>query len=103
MVIIIQILLSFFFSSTAIVGTATWYDTSRHPLVHREYSTAAYCDWKYKNKKFIVTNLENNKSDTVVITDRHSNGPRHIDLSKSSFKKIAQPAQGRIRVKIQML
>jgi rare lipoprotein A (peptidoglycan hydrolase) len=92
-----------FFSFTTTTGIATWYDTSKHPKVHREYSTAAYCDWKYRNKKFIVTNIENNKSDTVVITDKHSNGPHHIDLSKASFSKIAKLSQGKIRVKIRML
>jgi rare lipoprotein A (peptidoglycan hydrolase) len=79
---------------------ATWYDTSRHPRVHRHYSTAAYCDWKHLNKKFVVTNIQNGKSDTVVITDRHPNGPNHIDLSKSSFGKLANHAQGKIIVKI---
>lgn len=103
MILFIQIFLSIFFSFTTTTGTATWYDTSKHPMVHREYSTAAYYDWKYRNKKFIVTNIENNKSDTVVITDKHNNGPHHIDLSKSSFGKIANHSQGRIRVKIRIL
>jgi len=105
MILLIHFLFSLFLTSSSTTTTciATWYDTSKHPKVHREYSTAAYCDWKYRNKKFIVTNVETNKSDTVVITDKHNNGPKHIDLSKTSFGKIARHSQGRIIVKIRML
>jgi flagellar biosynthesis protein FliP len=101
MVLLNILLLSYYVITTPI--TATWYDTSKHPKVHREYSTAAYCDWKYKNKKFIVTNVINGKSDTVVITDKHNNGPTHIDLSKESFGKIAKHSQGKIKVRIKLI
>jgi rare lipoprotein A (peptidoglycan hydrolase) len=103
MILLTHLILSLFLTSTPtnhISGVATWYDTSRHPKVHRHYSTAAYCDWRHLNKKFVVTNIKNGKSDTVVITDKHPNGPNHIDLSKSSFGKLANHAQGKIIVKI---
>jgi hypothetical protein len=103
MILFAQFVVSIFLSLNPINKpscTATWYDTKHHPKVHRHYSTAAYCDWKYRNKKFIVTNIQNGKSDTVVITDKHGKGPNHIDLSKSSFGKIANHSQGKIKVKI---
>lgn len=106
MTLFTQLLVSTFLLFTSIDNNhcvATWYDTKPHPRVHRSYSTAAYCDWKHLNKKFVVTNIDNGKSDTVVITDKHPNGPRHIDLSKEAFGKIANHAQGKIRVKIKPL
>jgi rare lipoprotein A len=57
--------------------------------------------------KVKVTNLENNKSVTVIILDRGPNKrfrPRRIiDLSKSAFSKIASPRQGTIKVKVEVL
>lgn len=51
-----------------------------------------------------VTNLHNGKSVVVRINDR---GPyvkgRIIDLSRSAFQTIANPSQGVIRVKIQVI
>ena len=78
--------------------TATWYDTTPHPKVHREYSTAAFNLYD-KGTKLLVTNSLNGKTDTVVITDRmHNKTPNRIDLSKKSFGKIANHKQGRIKV-----
>ena len=52
----------------------------------------------------VVTNLANNKSVMVRINDR---GPyvrgRIIDLSKSMFKKIADPKVGVIDVSVEVL
>ncbi len=82
------------------VHTATWYDTTGHPKVHREYSTAAY-NYLPLRSKAIVVNLSNNKSDTVEITDRMGNKSQNrIDLSKKSFGKLANHQVGRIRVKV---
>ena len=82
------------------VHTATWYDTTGHPRVHREYSTAAY-NYLPLHSKVIVVNLSNNKSDTVEITDRMGNKSQNrIDLSKKSFGKLANHQVGRIRVKV---
>ena len=80
--------------------TATWYDTTGHPKVHREYSTAAY-NYLPLHTKVIVINLSNNKSDTVEITDRMGNKSQNrIDLSKKSFGKLDNHKVGRIKVKI---
>ena len=79
--------------------TATWYDTTSHPIVHRRHSTAAISKNLIKkldikiannNKKgtlLLVTNLSNSKTDTVEATDKCAAGPNHIDLSKKAFKK----------------
>lgn len=77
--------------------TATWYDTTYHPKVRRDCSTAAFNHYE-KGTKVLVTNLSNNKSDTVVITDRNGCGYNHIDLCKQSFQKIANHKLGKIKV-----
>jgi hypothetical protein len=100
--------------------TATYYNTIKYPIVHRPHSTAAVSKDLIQNfqiqkgekekgviKKqgsfLIVTNLSNNKSDTVEVTDRCVAGPSHIDLSKTSFSKIANLTQGKIKVSIKKI
>ena len=97
--------------------TATWYDTTPHPIVNREHSTAAISKNlieslgikignKSKNKQgtlLVVTNLSNNKTDTVEATDKCAAGPNHIDLSKKAFGKLANHKQGKIKVTIKKL
>ena len=97
--------------------TATWYDTTPHPIVRREHSTAAISrnlieslgikiGNKNNNQKgtlLVVTNLSNNKTDTVEATDKCAAGPNHIDLSKKAFGKIANTKQGKIKVTIKKL
>lgn len=104
---------------------ATWYKTANYPIVHREHSTAAISTYfikklnlkvgvKYFDKKqgktvithgskLIVTNLNNNKKDTVEVTDRCGAGPQHIDLCLRSFVKISKKSVGRIPVTIKKL
>lgn len=51
-----------------------------------------------------VTNTQNNKSVVVKVNDRGSfGGGRIIDLSKSAFSSIANPAVGVIPVEIEVL
>jgi len=85
-----------------ITCTATWYDTNGHPKVHREHSTAAFNLYP-KGTFLVVTNLSNNKIDTVEVTDRHGENKNHIDLSKDSFKKIANLREGRIKVSVKKI
>ena len=68
---------------------ATYYDTQKHKKVHRPYPTAAFNHYK-RNTKLLVTNLNNNISDTVVITDKHSMGYNHIDLSIMAFDRLTK-------------
>jgi rare lipoprotein A (peptidoglycan hydrolase) len=82
------------------VHTATWYDTSGHPKVHREHSTAAYNNLPL-HTKLVVTNLSNNKTDTVEVTDRMGNkSANRIDLCKKSFGKLSNHKVGVIKVTI---
>ena len=100
--------------------TATHYNTAKHPIVYRHHSTAAVSRnlaeslkleigkkekgiIKQKGSFLVVTNVSNNKSDTVEVTDRCAAGPNHIDLSKTSFVKIANLKQGRIKVFIKKI
>jgi rare lipoprotein A len=88
---------------TSKIHTATWYDTTGHPKVYREHSTAAYNHLPL-HTKLIVTNIYNKKSDTVEITDRMGmKSPNRIDLSKQSFGKLANHRQGVIKVSIKVL
>ena len=95
-------LLLSFSSDLSVVYTATWYDTSNHPRIRREHSTAAFNEYP-RGTMLLVTNTANGKSDTVEVTDRHNAGVNHIDLSKTSFSKIANLKQGRIKVSIQKI
>lgn len=94
---------------------ATWYDTKYHPKVHRNHSTAAISTNliesfditvgkkdKIKGSLIKVTNISNKKTDTVEITDK-CGGINHIDLSLTSFEKIAKKSVGRIEVKIRKI
>ncbi|MBB1306642.1 septal ring lytic transglycosylase RlpA family protein [Pseudoalteromonas sp. SR43-5] len=69
----------------------------------QQAATAAHLEFDF-GTKVVVTNLANNKSVTVRINDR---GPyvrgRIIDLSKSMFKKIADPKVGVIDVSVTVL
>ncbi|MCF7906402.1 septal ring lytic transglycosylase RlpA family protein [Patescibacteria group bacterium] len=51
-----------------------------------------------------VTNLENNKEIIVKINDTGGfSGKTVIDLSKGAFSELANPSQGRINVKVEIL
>ncbi len=69
---------------------ATYYDTKGHPIVHRSFPTAAYYHWKYLNMKLVITNTKNNVVDTVVVTDRHGMGTKHVDLSHLAFDRLTK-------------
>lgn len=71
-------------------GRATYYDTSKHKKVHRDVPTAAYCDKQFKGMELLVTYLNNNQTDTVLITDVHAMGPNHIDLSHLAFDRLTK-------------
>lgn len=53
--------------------------------------------------KLKITNLENNKSVIVKVTDRGGFGGHTIDLTYHAFKKIASHRDGRVKVKVQIL
>ena len=40
--------------------------------------------------KLVITNVKNNVIDTVVVTDRHGMGTKHVDLSHLAFDRLAK-------------
>lgn len=58
------------------------------------------------NTKLRVTNLKNNKSVIVTVTDRgafSAKHPNNLDLSICAFKQIASTKAGRVSVRIEVL
>ena len=53
--------------------------------------------------KLKITNLDNNKSVVVTVTDRGRFGNSLIDLTYGAFKKIEDHKKGRIKVKVQII
>lgn len=96
------LLFGFTYTNKAPIYNATWYDTAPHSKIRRNHSTAAFNEYP-RGTFLLVTNVLNGKSDTVEVTDRHNAPGKHIDLSKSSFTKIANLKEGRIRVYIKKL
>lgn len=94
-----------FTSSDNIQCVATWYDmhgslTASGTRMHRDSLTAAY-NLVPLHTKLKVTNLVNNKTCIVTVTDRMGNKtPNRIDLSYKAFGEIANHNQGRITVNI---
>ena len=80
---------------------ATWYKTDG-TRVHRDYPTAAY-NHVPKGTKLLVTNLVNQKTCIVEVTDRNGMGRYHIDLSHMAFGSLANHSIGTIKVLVKIL
>ena len=84
---------------------ATWYDrhganTASGVKMHRDSLTAAYNSVPL-HTKLKITNLMNNKSCIITVTDRMGNKtPNRIDLSYKAFGEIANHSQGKIKVSV---
>jgi len=91
-------------------GTASWYSRSDRGVKKRTASGAVFDHSKKTcaawglpfGTRVRVTNLENGRSVICTVNDR---GPskklkRLVDLTKSSFKEIANPRHGLIRVSV---
>jgi len=99
-------------SIAASCGIASWYGggeklnkhTANGEVFNPEHLTCA--SWNYPFDTFLrVTNIANGKSVIVKVNDR---GPakrlgRAIDLSRASFRKIADIRQGVIPVRIEKI
>ena len=53
--------------------------------------------------KLKITNLKNNKSVIITVTDRGNFSHRNVDLSTRAFREISRLNKGRIRVKIEKI
>ena len=93
-----------------ITGKATWYGKKFHgkktasgEKFDMYAMSAAHRTIKF-GKKLVVTNIKNGKSVEVYVNDR---GPFIknvvIDLSYAAFKEIANPNEGFIQVKIEVI
>lgn len=88
------------------VHSATWYNahgrlTASGERFHRDSLTAAYNNAKF-GTYIKVTNIENNESIIVKVTDRMGNkSSNRIDLSLSAFDSISSPSKGRLNVKLE--
>lgn len=101
--------------STAYADVASWYGGSFHgkkaadgSVYNQNGLTAAAAPHIKMGSVLKVTNLNNNKSVIVKVTDRGAfykakYGYRTLDLSKGAFSKIAPLRQGVAKVKIQKL
>jgi rare lipoprotein A (peptidoglycan hydrolase) len=85
---------------------ATWYKTEgtrvhkEHPEIH---GTAAY-NFVPRGTRLLITNIDNNKSCVVEVTDRMGQQKKnYIDLSYKAFGTIANHAYGKIKVLVKIL
>ena len=90
------------------VVVATWYNshgekTASGVRMHRDSLTAAY-NYVPFGTRLEVTNIQNGKACTVVVTDRMGKaGPGRIDLSYAAFDSIGDLRKGRMNVSIKNL
>lgn len=91
--------------------TASWYGANHHGKkmangkIYNMYNLTCAAPPKYKlGSKIKVTNIENNKSVIVTVTDRGGFYKKHeFDLSMKAFEKIAPLKQGIVKMKFQVL
>ena len=88
------------------IHSATWYNLHNHYTAsgerfHKDSLTAAYNYAKF-GTYLKVTNLSNNESIIVKVTDRMGNkSANRIDLSLCAFDSISPPSVGRLKVKLE--
>lgn len=103
-----------FFSPTVLFAqqkTATWYGENHHGKkmangkIYNMYKLTCAAPPKYKlGTKVKVTNIKNNKSVIVIVTDRGAFYKRHeFDLSKKAFETIAPLKQGIVKIKFEVI
>jgi rare lipoprotein A (peptidoglycan hydrolase) len=97
-------------SEPVFYGTASWYSRSDRGIKKRtasgaifDHSKRACAAWGFPlGTRLRVTNLRNGRSVICVVNDR---GPakklkRLVDLTKATFRDIADPRQGLVRVSV---
>lgn len=110
LVISIIILVLFYGITHAEEGIASFYGNGEKLNKHTangevfDSSTMTCATYNYEFGTILkVTNLENKKSVIVIVNDRGPNKRlgRVIDLTRDSFKRIANLREGLIRVKVE--
>jgi rare lipoprotein A len=92
----------------SVTHIATWYNlhgnrTASGERFHRDSLTAAY-NYVKLGTYLKVTNINNEESIIVKVTDRMGNKtPNRIDLSISAFDSIASLSSGKARVIIEII
>lgn len=90
------------------IHSATWYNlngnyTASGEKFYRDSLTAAY-NYADFGTYLKVTNIDNNESVIVKVTDRMGNKSANIiDLSLSAFDSISSPSTGKIKVKLEKI
>lgn len=90
------------------IHSATWYNahgrnTASGERFHKDSLTAAYNFDKF-GTLIKVTNIENEKSVIVKVTDRMGNkSSNKIDLSIAAFDSIANLSSGRLKVRLEKI
>ena len=90
----------------SVTHIATWYNlhgnrTASGERFHRDSLTAAY-NYVKLGTYLKVTNINNEESIIVKVTDRMGNKtPNRIDLSLCAFDSISKPSSGRLKVKLE--
>jgi rare lipoprotein A len=88
------------------IHSATWYNLHNHYTAsgekfHKDSLTAAYNHAEF-GTYLKVTNISNNESIIVKVTDRMGNkSANRIDLSLCAFDSISPPSAGRLKVKLE--
>lgn len=104
-------LLFLFTINTCYAATASWYGNQFHGKktasgkVFNQYAMTTASNSHKMGTKLLVTNIANNKSVIVEVTDTggFTKYGRTLDLSKGAFMKIADIKQGVIQVRIKQL
>ena len=106
------IIMLFTLSFSQQVGKASWYGNSTHhgkktasgDIFDQNALTGASNIFPLRTK-LRLTNVKNNKSVEIIITDRggFSKYGRLLDLSKGAFSKIANVKQGLVTVMIEVI
>ena len=92
----------------SVTHIATWYNlhgnrTASGERFHKDSLTAAY-NYVKLGTYLKVTNINNEESVIVKVTDRMGNKtPNRIDLSISAFDSIANLSSGKVKVMIEII
>lgn len=111
-----KILILFLFSPIVLFSqtkykTASWYGGHHHGKkmangkIYNMHKLTCAASPKYKlGTKIKVTNIENNKTVIVTVTDRGAFYHRHeFDLSREAFRTLAPLKQGIVKIRYQVI